>query len=119
MPSATKALGPPLTLRPNMGRNGQLLAMVRHHGPPDETGMAIVVGMPVVASGQLGDTGNPNTCEDLSGEELIRGSRGDGTDMRMDDTDDRWGVERLLDDIHVPGTYEWGNMFKHSLYKVK
>jgi len=44
-----------------MGRNGQLPAMVRHHGPQDETGMAIVVGMPVVASGQMGDTGNPNT----------------------------------------------------------
>ena len=56
------------------------------------------------------------SCEDLSGEKSapIRGSRGDGPDMQMDDIDDRWGVERLLDDIHVPGTYEWGNMFKHS-----
>jgi len=61
MPPATKALGPPLVLRPPMGRNGQLLAMVRHHGTQDETGIAIVVGMPMVASGQLGDAGNPNS----------------------------------------------------------
>ena len=43
-----------------MGRNGQLPAVVRHHGHQDETGTATVVRMPVVASGQLGDTGNPN-----------------------------------------------------------
>ena len=53
--------------------------MVRHHGPQDETGTAMVVGMPVVASGQLGDTGNPHTHTWEEGQEVTFEDLTDGT----------------------------------------